>query len=173
MSEAPVILGGILSVPAGTHAVIFDVDGVVLDSLAGDLSICIAAADEVLGDSSWLTREAVEAHFALDPPHFWKVMAGEKNVALSPAQLDAVVARYNELRASWTFEPLAGIAEIVADIQAKGIACAVASSNDLDVVKAMLGGLPFYDAFSVISGLGADGIAPKRSEEHTSELQSH
>lgn len=154
------LVGNILSVPATTKAIVFDVDGVILDTLGADHRICTEAAVAVLDRHDWPDARAVARHFALDPFTFWSMLAAESGLSLSDDELEALVSRYNLLRSETVFDRLPGIAEIVADCGVRQIRCGVASSNDLAVVRRMLGE-ELMAAFPVICGLGVAGVRPK------------
>ena len=154
-------IAGMMAVPEAVRAVIFDVDGVILDTVGADHAICTRAAEEVLGDGSWIRPETVRRHFALESRSFWGQVAGDAASPVPPEALEALIAAYDRGRASSRFELLPGVADLLADCAARSLPIAIATSNDLVVVRSMFDGLDVLERFNAVSALGAEDIRPK------------
>jgi HAD superfamily hydrolase (TIGR01509 family) len=155
-------LGGALMMPQHCEGVVFDVDGVLLDTLGADQGLCVQAANEIMGNGAWITSDMVRAHFALEPQSFWQKLCEHAPHLVSKDDIARLIARYETLRKTIVFKPLPGIVDILADCNARGVPIGVASSNAREDVEAMLGNAGLGEAgFRVISGLGAPGVRPK------------
>ncbi|MBI1210309.1 MAG: HAD-IA family hydrolase [Alphaproteobacteria bacterium] len=160
-NAAPIDIAGILQVPATTKAIIWDMDGVLVDTLTADHGLCVTAAKRVVGSGDWIGIEDVRRNFALDPPSFWAELTRAAPRKVSPQELAKLVEVYDELRAETKFALLPGISEVLTTCDAKGIKCAVASSNPTEVVDDILERAGIKSQFAAVSGLGANGIKPK------------
>ncbi len=154
-------LAGALSLPDGMEALVFDMDGVLLDTLGGDFDLCVAAAGAVLGDHDWLDRRAVATHFALDPPHFWDALLRARAEPVEPAARLALVADYDRRRRAATFAPIAGAVRVLKAARAAGMPTAVASSNGTEIVRDMLARADLAAKFDAITGIEGPEVRPK------------
>ena len=102
-----------LNLPENIRAVVFDMDGVLLDTVGADLDLCVTAANDVLNSSNWLTRKAVLDNFALEPESFWEELIKAAPTPVTNAQHAALVVRYNELRQSATFPIIPGAVSLL------------------------------------------------------------
>lgn len=161
--SAPVslpMIGDVIALPSSVAGVVFDMDGVLLDSFGGDHALCQETANAVLGRGDWITPARVAANFALDPEAFWTVLASDAPTPIRQSDMHALVAHYNRLRETAVFPILPGVTGFIDACRAAGLKCAVASSNDQHVVDAMLQRAGLFDRFDAIVGI-ADGRAAK------------
>ncbi|MGF1545517.1 MAG: HAD family hydrolase [Parvularculaceae bacterium] len=153
-------LADILDLPDGTEALIFDVDGVLLDSLRADYDLCVAAAKAVMGTGDWILPEKIREHFALEAEGFWDELVKDLPEPI-PARIRAeMVARYNRLRAEASFDALPGARALIDAAKAEGLKVAVGSSNEQAVLERILREAGFGEDFAVVSGV-RDGVAAK------------
>jgi HAD superfamily hydrolase (TIGR01509 family) len=154
-------VAGVLALPKGAGAIVFDMDGVLLDTLAADHGFCVAAAEAVLGRGDWVSADAVRRYFALEPDSFWRKLVEDSPTTVGEAQLDAIIARYLTLRDQGSFAPLPGVEALLEACAAAGLRRAVASSNPAESVRNMLNRAGLLRWFEVVSALGAPGVRPK------------
>lgn len=146
-------LGGIVDIPAGVRAALFDVDGVLLDTVAADHDLAAAAAAEIWGEGTWITWESVRAHFALEAESFWAELVKQAPFDPEPRDVEAAITAYQRGRATAAFRPIPGALALLDACRAAGLACAVASSNDKPVLDAMLERSGLAGRFDAISGI--------------------
>jgi len=146
-------LAGLLRLPDGIEALVFDMDGVLIDSVSVDDAICRAAALAVLGDGDWLRREAIIENFALHPEPFWAELAPDAPRDLTESELSSLVAHYNTLRGQADFETIPGAVALARAAAEAGLRLAVASSNDVDVVETILAQTGLAERFEVVAGI--------------------
>jgi HAD superfamily hydrolase (TIGR01509 family) len=161
MSASSIDLAGILQVPATIKAIIWDMDGVLVDTLSADHDLCVQAATKVLGSGDWITLEAVRRGFAFDPPTFWTELVKAAPRKVASQELTKLVEVYDDLRAKTKFAVLPGVNDVLAACEASGIKCAVASSNPSEVVNDILARAGIKQRFTAVSALGANGVKPK------------
>ncbi|MEM1105668.1 MAG: HAD family phosphatase [Pseudomonadota bacterium] len=146
-------LAGLAALPASVGALVFDLDGVLIDSVAADLALCRQAAREVIGNGDWVERSQVLAHFALHPPAFWDKLCEAAPFPVPAAARRDLVAAYDRLRASAEFELIPGAVDLMQAARAAGLPVAVASSNDVDVVAAILCRTGLERQVSAVAGI--------------------
>jgi len=151
----------ILEFPSSIRALVFDVDGVLLDTLGADYDLCIAAAKNVLGDAGWLKRESVRKFFPLESESFWRELIKDRPSPTSDAEFIALIKSYESGRAAGVFKVLAGAEDAIAQAASAGLKIAIASSNDDAVLRNMLTHAGLINRFEAISGLGGPDISPK------------
>ena len=81
------MLAGRLEVPAGTRALLFDMDGVLIDSLTQDYQIAADLLSPYAGRRVEVPRELVRRWFALALDDFWAKIVAELGLALGPTEL--------------------------------------------------------------------------------------
>ena len=154
-------LGGILALAPGIEAVLFDMDGVILDTLGADYDLCVRAAVEVTGDGAWVRRDVVRAYFALEPDGFWRELEKNAKTPIDDPTHERLVAVYDGFRSSAEFQVLPGIQSLMADARAAGLKIAIASSNDEEVVKALAARAGVAEAVDAIAGIAGDNMRGK------------
>uniref|UniRef100_UPI004056F1B3 HAD-IA family hydrolase n=1 Tax=Candidatus Electronema sp. TaxID=2698783 RepID=UPI004056F1B3 len=158
-------LNNILWLPDETKAILFDMDGVLLDSLGLDLSLCGELLRKHLGRPVHLSKEFIRSIFAYHPPEFWRrifaFVATEYGITAADAVQGAVLAEYNQARNEAVFPVNPGIVEILAACRAQGIKTAVVSNNPTEDVRKIVtqSGIAAY--FDLIVGNDLHNLRPK------------
>ncbi|WP_417911972.1 HAD-IA family hydrolase [Candidatus Electronema sp. TJ] len=158
-------LDNILWLPDETKAILFDMDGVLLDSLGLDLSLCGELLKKHLGRPVHLSKEFIRSIFAYHPPEFWRRIFAfveiEHSITAADAVQDDVLAEYNQIRKEAVFPVNPGIVEILAACRAQGIKTAVVSNNPTEDVRKIVtqSGIAAY--FDLIVGNDLHNLRPK------------
>lgn len=160
-----IALGGILSLPDAIDAILFDMDGVILDTLGGDHSICVAAASDIVGRGDWVSKDAVATHFALEPDAFWRELEKQSPTPIDQDTHDAIVAAYDQRRSAAAFPILPGIEAILRAARDAGLKTAVASSNDENIVELLTERAGLSPLFDAVAGIADQDVRPKPSPD--------
>lgn len=139
-----------------TQAILWDMDGVLLDSLGLDLVVCNDLVQNYFGDHVVLSREFIRSIFAYHPPEFWRMILEfvktEYGVSEAPQLLDEVFPKYNKTRNNTVFKPNPGIVEILEVCRKQGVKCAVVSNNPTEDVRQIISQAGLSDYFDHIIG---------------------
>jgi hypothetical protein len=73
-NDPPLVLAERLRLPRRPAALLWDMDGTVLDSLALDLGICNELLRKHLAADVHVSRAFIESIFAFEPPKFWRLI---------------------------------------------------------------------------------------------------
>ncbi len=159
------ILADRLHLADDIQAVLWDMDGVLLDTLGLDVVVCNQLVKKYFGDRVDLSREYIRSIFAYHPPEFWRIILDfvkeRFRVGEAPFYLDEMLLQYLEVRNNAVFEANPGIVEILKSAKEKGVKCAVVSNNlTEDIVQIVeQAGLSGY--FDLIVGNDLGKLAKK------------
>ena len=157
------ILADRLSVPDETEALLFDMDGVLLDTLAADVEFVNRLVKSHFGDDVRVPRSVVLAYFPYSIPDFWPLVLAE--VGIEPAGIVAtvaeLVAEHEEVRRSTVMPVHDGVPEILLAARRAGLPVAVVSSNPTAEIDAMLGAAGLRDQVDIVVGTDVPGMRPK------------
>lgn len=158
-------LENILWLPDETNAILFDMDGVLLDSLGLDLSLCGELLKKHLGKPVNLSKDFIRSIFAYHPPEFWQrifaFVETEQGVTAADAVQDAVLAEYNQARNESVFPVNPGIVELLIGCRAQGIKTAVVSNNPTEDVHKIVMQSGIAEYFDLIVGNDLHNLRPK------------
>jgi HAD superfamily hydrolase (TIGR01509 family) len=145
-----------LYLPDSIKAVLWDMDGVLIDSLSFAMSASEKLVKEHFSSSAELDPAFIQSIFAFDPPVFWqKIFArldsrGYSNkTGISSSDLSD---QYVSLRLQVPFPVHEGIPQLLSDLHSKGIKCALVSNNPKDAIEIILSNCTLRDYFDVIVG---------------------
>jgi HAD superfamily hydrolase (TIGR01509 family) len=155
------LLGDRLSVPAGTAAILFDMDGVLLDSLTMDYEIVNRLVESHASGTVDVPRAVIRANFPFDLPVFWRRVLGEIHLDLDSSKIDLLVAAHERERATTKVPVHEGIAEILADARRRRLSLGVVSNNPEGDVEQMIKMAGIRKFFDVVVGNDGDGLAKK------------
>ncbi len=159
------IIANRLYIPQSTQAILWDMDGVLIDSLSLDFQICDQLLQKQFGQPITLTKAFIRSLFAYDAPRFWGYILDHvaENYAIpNPHQtLDAILVDFNQARHTAVFELNPGIAEILADARKQGLKLAVVSNNTTEEVEKVLNNSGIFDQFDKVIGNDIEKLAKK------------
>jgi HAD superfamily hydrolase (TIGR01509 family) len=150
------ILAERLAIPDNAAAILWDMDGVLLDTLSFDYEICNRLLQSLVSPTAAVDRAAIRKHFPLDLPDFWRKLLDEAGVALGREQVDAIIPRLVEAheaaRGEAAFQLNPGIREVLQAALDKGLKLAVVSNNPTSKVLEILGRNRILEFFGQVIG---------------------
>jgi HAD superfamily hydrolase (TIGR01509 family) len=161
---AELLLADRLLIPAKTAAILFDMDGVLIDSIQLDYEVCQGLLNSHIGTAGEITKSLIRRGFALSPPDFWRFLLTELQVKYSEEHYNNIVAAFLEERRSATYSLNKGIIEIISAAREKELKLAVVSNNTSDDIVKILGHLGVLNLFSLIQG-NEDSLRKKPSPD--------
>ena len=154
-NDSPVILAERVRLPWTPAAILWDMDGTVLDSLALDLEICNDLLRKHLAADVHVSRSFIRDHFALDVPMFWQRILEQVEADFGVASGSAfhpILAAYEAARTSASFAPCPGACEVLEEAKRRGIPLAIVSNNETAGVRSILRQSGVEPLFDVIVG---------------------
>ncbi len=150
------ILAERLFIPDNTRAILWDMDGVLLDTLGLDFVVCNQLLQHHFGTHVTLTKEFIRSIFAYHPPEFWQrilnFIADEYHLPESDSRFEQILETYNQARINATFEVLPGIQEILESTGKHSIKNAVVSNNSTEDVHQIISQAKIVDYFDLLVG---------------------
>jgi HAD superfamily hydrolase (TIGR01509 family) len=160
------IRAGKLLIPDGTKAVLWDMDGVLLDSLGFDALAVNQLLKKFCGLSVVLSQKYLKSIFAYDPLTFWQLIFREirKSYGIVPKRnaQELIYKEYSRLRTTGSFPVCPGIVKILSELDKLKIKQAVVSNNPAKEVKAMLKRVGIANKFERIIGNDMAKIMAKK-----------
>jgi HAD superfamily hydrolase (TIGR01509 family) len=150
-----------LFLPADTAAILWDLDGTLVDSFGLDLEVCARILSTHAGRPITIPHALLREGFALSGSDFWAFLFRSLDVE---APVDALHAAHKE----WLAERLVrafpvneGIPEVLAAASAAGLRQAVVSNNPQGEVVKILANSGLLASFDVVAGNDGSGRAKK------------
>ncbi|EDN71355.1 hypothetical protein BGP_3512 [Beggiatoa sp. PS] len=154
-----------LWIPADTQAILWDMDGVLIDSLSLDLVVCNQFLAQHFGEQITVEKALIRSLFAYDPVKFWELIlafvAETYNLPNAIKVLDTVVKDFNQARHDCVFKLNPGIENILKAAHAKSLKMAVVSNNLTEDVKETLNRSDILDYFDNVVGNDIERVAKK------------
>jgi HAD superfamily hydrolase (TIGR01509 family) len=154
-----------LWIPADTQAILWDMDGVLIDSLSLDLVVCNQFLAQHFDNHVTLSKEFIRSLFAYDPVKFWELILAfveeTYNIPNAIKVLDTVVKDFNQARHDCVFELNPGIEDILKAAHAESLKMAVVSNNLTEDVRETLNRSGILDYFESVVGNDIQQIAKK------------
>lgn len=154
-----------LRIPDESEAILWDMDGVLLDTLGLDLTLCSQLLNKYIEKNINLSKEFIRSIFAYHPPEFWrlifKFIESEYQIVTADPIYNEILNEYNTVRNNSVFEVNPGITEILADCKKKNIKCAVVSNNPTEDVRKIIAQSAIADYFDVIVGNDLENLKTK------------
>ncbi|MGN7611021.1 HAD-IA family hydrolase [Magnetococcales bacterium HHB-1] len=135
-----ITLANRILIPKKAQAILWDMDGVLIDSLGFDYVVCNELVQNHLGEEIHLPDAFIQSIFAYHPPEFWKRISAyiEKNfkISVNDDQLEIILQAYETQRQARAFDVNPGIEDILQAAKKKGLKLAVVSNNPTtDVIE--------------------------------------
>lgn len=148
-----------LTVPDDTRALLWDMDGVLLDTLTQDCKLI----NQLLSAYSIaeVPRLIVQEYFPYDLPEFWRLLLNRIGLEVSPDTFDQLIREHEKARESADISVHDGIVEILAEAKERQLQTAVVSNNPVADVDRMLVTAGLRGFFSVVVGNDDPELAKK------------
>lgn len=173
------LLSSRIRVPDDAAALLWDLDGVLLDTLALELEAVQALVAERVSGAPAVSRETVRRLFALSIADFWRAILEAVGAAANEALVAELTDELERVRTSGRADVLPGIHELLDGAAAAGLRMAVVSNNpaahvvelleraglaaSLPIVVGNDQGLPGKPAPDMyLAGAAAVGVPPAR-----------
>lgn len=141
------------------QAFIFDMDGVIIDSEPMHFEVDIQVMNYY---GSAITHEQLEQYVGMTNPEMWAAVKEQHNLTPSVSEIiEYQLSNKIEMLTSREMEPIDGIRELLAELKARNIPAAIASSSPPVFIKAVLRKFDLLDHFEcVVSGEEVDKGKP-------------
>jgi pyrophosphatase PpaX len=160
-NQPPLSLDDRLLLPAETAAILWDLDGTLVDSLGLDLEVCADILSAHAGRAIAIPEPVLREGFALSGSDFWAFLFEALEVKAPAGALEAAHHEWLEQRLVRAFPVHEGIREILSAARAAGLRQAVVSNNPQDEVVKILANSGLLDRFDVVAGNDGSGRAKK------------
>jgi len=150
-----------LSLPDSTRAILWDMDGVLIDSIGLDYEVCTMLVQQHVDDRAIVTRDLVQTGFALSPPDFWRFLLRELDLQCEAEDFNRLLSQYEHERRTASYPLNPGIGELLRETAQFRLHMAVVSNNHTDDIDRVLRNTGIRDWFDVIVGNDNDGLRKK------------
>jgi HAD superfamily hydrolase (TIGR01509 family) len=150
-----------LFLPPGTAAILWDLDGTLVDSFQFDLAVCARILSAQAGRSIRIPERLLREGFAMSGADFWGFLFKSLDLGASADALEATHADWLAQRLEQAFPINEGVRETLAAARAAGLRQAVVSNNPQDEVETILANSGLRDSFDLIAGNDGSGRAKK------------
>jgi HAD superfamily hydrolase (TIGR01509 family) len=159
--KPPLNLDDRLLLPSGTAAILWDLDGTLVDSLGLDLEVCAHILSAHAGRPVTIPYPVLREGFALSGSDFWAFLFRSLDVSAPAGALKAAHEEWLAQRLARAFPVNEGIAEILSAARAAGLHQAVVSNNPQDEVVKILANSGLLARFDAVAGNDGSGRAKK------------
>jgi HAD superfamily hydrolase (TIGR01509 family) len=150
-----------LFLPADTAAILWDLDGTLVDSFKFDLLVCARILSVHAGRPIDIPEPLLREGFALSGADFWSHLFRSLDVEAPARALEAAHADWLAQRLVQGFPINEGVREVLDAARAAGLAQAVVSNNPQDEVVRILENSGLLDGFDLVAGNDGSGRAKK------------
>ncbi|MCW3039644.1 MAG: hypothetical protein JWM31_1549 [Solirubrobacterales bacterium] len=146
------LLASRIRVPDDTGALLWDLDGVVLDTLSMEYGVVRELVAEEVPAAPEVPLELVRRSFALAIPDFWRAILGELGSPAPDGLVARLTDRLEQARATGHADVHAGVRELLDAARAEGLRVAVVSNNPAGHVDELLRTAGLRERFEAIVG---------------------
>jgi HAD superfamily hydrolase (TIGR01509 family) len=150
-----------LFLPPGTAAILWDLDGTLVDSFRFDLDVCARILSSRAGRPIHIPDRLLREGFAMSGADFWRFLFTSLDVEASAGALESAHADWLAGRLEQAFPINEGVREVVAAARAADLRQAVVSNNPQDEVERILANSGLADSFDLVAGNDGSGRAKK------------
>jgi HAD superfamily hydrolase (TIGR01509 family) len=155
------LLANRLEVPDDTAALLFDMDGVVLDTLSLDLDLAAQLLRPIVPHDFTLSHAVIRANFPYEIPEFWRRTASAIGHELTGEEVTRLTRELDSSRLSQPTPVHEGIAEVLKEARAVGLRIALVSNNPGDLIEAMIDAAGLSGCFDLVVGNDIEGVEKK------------
>jgi HAD superfamily hydrolase (TIGR01509 family) len=159
--ESPLSLDDRLLLPAKTAAILWDLDGTLVDSFGLDLEVCARILSAHAGRPIVIPEPVLREGFAMSGSDFWAFLFKSVAVSASAGALEAAHEEWLAQRLVRAFPVHEGVPEVLSAARAAGLRQAVVSNNPQEEVVRILANSGLLDRFDVVAGNDGSGRAKK------------
>lgn len=151
-----------LLLPAGTSALLLDLDGVIVDSLSLDYELVSRLLrDRGLLATEDVPRDLIRENFPYDMPEFWRRILAALNIAITSEEYNRLVAEHEKVRATERMPLLDGVIEILEEARRAALPVALVSNNPKHDLEKIISSAKLQDYFDAIVGNDRQGMKKK------------
>lgn len=154
-----------LHVPREARALLWDMDGVLIDTLAFDYHVMDDLLSEFVPGHPDVPQELIRSNFAHEPREFFRRILAGLSIRLADHDFDEMLARYEELRKAFVPDVHDGVVEIASDARQVGMQLAVVSNNPEREVRQILSNAGLADLFVEVIGNDVPGLSKKAAPD--------
>jgi HAD superfamily hydrolase (TIGR01509 family) len=143
-------------------AILWDLDGTLVDSFQFDLDVCARILSDHAGRVIAIPDRVLREGFALSGSDFWRFLFASVDLADVPAHaLEAAHEDWLARRLAQAFPVNEGVREVLGAARAAGLRQAVVSNNPQAEVERILANSGLLDSFDLVAGNDGSGRAKK------------
>jgi HAD superfamily hydrolase (TIGR01509 family) len=150
-----------LFLPRGTAAILWDLDGTLVDSFQFDLAVCARILSAHAGRSIQIPEALLREGFAMSGADFWPFLFKSLDVHAPGGALEAAHEDWLAQRLEQAFPINEGVREVLAAARTAGLRQAVVSNNPQQEVETILANSGLGDSFDLVAGNDGSGRAKK------------
>ncbi|MBO0764037.1 MAG: HAD family phosphatase [Hyphomicrobiaceae bacterium] len=150
-----------LFLPPDTRAILWDLDGTLVDSFRFDLAVCAGILSAHAGRTIHIPEALMREGFALSGSDFWAFLFNSLHVEAPTGALEAAHADWLAQRLRQAFPLNEGVREVLEAARSANLRQAVVSNNPEDELVKILDNCGLLDRFEVVAGNDGSGRAKK------------
>ncbi|HZV21084.1 MAG TPA: HAD family phosphatase [Hyphomicrobiales bacterium] len=150
-----------LFLPDATAAVLWDLDGTLVDSFTFDLGVCSRIMSKHVGRELTISEGLLREGFALSGDDFWRFLFMGAGLKADDRMIRKAFEDWLAMRLAEPFPLQEGIAELLPALKARGIPMAVVSNSPEAEVKAIVKNSGLLSWFDIVVGNDGKGRAKK------------